>query len=163
MTAEEIRTAQAMAWEASRDCPECKGTGVASRPFWSEVFRRPFRVDVYCRCPMGFLQAGTANPIRCELLQALPQAWDPDKTHPSWSPVPVSRAFPDLPGVGRYMRHGEQAPEVSPVPEAAKQLARAVDPSRPRVPIGPNVAELPPLSPARPAAETYTPRSGAGW
>jgi hypothetical protein len=164
---------RAMAWRDSRGCPECGGKGWARRPFWSVVFGKVWVLEVYCRCPMGFLRAGDEGRMkpegeavarcRCEFLQALPHAWNPALQFHAWSPTPGSREWPDDPAVGRYLGFGEEAPRPSAPAAAAGRLAEEITSRKPRrsvpIPAAPNVAELPPVVPA--AAEA--PRNGSGW
>lgn len=105
----------------SRDCPECRGTGLARRRTVMAGFPWNLAVCLYCRCPLGrYLldrdQTSEAPPCYDDL-QALPELWSNRVSHASWSDRPAARARqafePNEFGV-RYLRPGERKKDRPP-------------------------------------------------
>lgn len=107
---------QAMA--ASRNCPECAGTGYAVRPWWHAAHDREYQVSMFCLCRYGEWLAenfaakgeGAAEATRdmktrTRRLIQYPELWDHsverlrDSRWPiCWPLNPVPRPWPIEPG-----------------------------------------------------------------
>lgn len=143
----------ARAAAASRDCPECKGSGWASRRAAWHSLPRPFVVDLFCRCPLGrWRKAHDPDPRRNhDDLQARPQLWDSRLTHPTWRDRPTEPDVDidaDCAGKWRYLGVDEPAPQpIAATRDIVAPAGRKFDPA-----LGP----LPPFveapAPAQPPA-----------
>lgn len=82
---------------ASRDCPECNGSGMASRRVRVQFRPSGFPVDLYCRCSYGrslISQAIALGAVCTDDLQARPELWRDDVSHATWSNEPSVSTVP---------------------------------------------------------------------
>ena len=120
--------AQVEARERSRDCPECRGTGWAQRFVLWHSIRRPFAVDLFCRCAYGrWHKAHDPDEIRDhDDLQAQPELWNPTMTFAGWAPRPIVPDLvidPDCEGRWRYLGLDEPTPRAIRPADLADALA----------------------------------------
>jgi hypothetical protein len=124
--------------EASRDCPECKGSGWAKRQAQWHSMARPFTVTLFCRCPLGaWRHAHDPDPRRNhDALQARPEIWDARLSHPTWTDRPIAPDVDvdaDCEGLWHYLPPGGVPTDPArTVREMAVAVAREMDHAKAR-------------------------------
>jgi hypothetical protein len=132
--------AEMTAIERSAGCPECDGGGWAHRLGYWHSIPRPFRLDLFCRCPAGRFRK--ENDVELQIndrkrkhddLQANPDLWLPGLSHPTWSDVPCGHDMeidPECAGLWWYADPSEP----SPAPIIPAEIAGRAVPATPSSP-----------------------------
>lgn len=114
-----VNPEQVKAATASHECPECNGTGWATRrAYWPSFDWMP-TVDMFCRCPHGRWRRindpdlAQGKPRNHDDLQAHPELWNSEIGFSLWSARPTNPDvdIEDMAGQWRYLKPGEAAPE----------------------------------------------------
>jgi hypothetical protein len=118
--------------EASKDCPECRGTGWAQRRAKWHSIERPFLLNMTCRCPLGLWRSAHDEEGEFDSLQANPDIWDAELSHRTWTDRVIDspcRTAVGSEGKWHYLKPGDLAPPtIASVREMAIQTARDMAP-----------------------------------
>lgn len=124
-----------------QDCPECGGSGMATRcALWHSI-KNAFYLKLFCRCELGsYLKANDPDMLKpnqkrnYDDLQARPELWIAGLSHASWSRKPVEPDVdiePECVGKWRYIVPGEQTPPAFTLRAVVPQLVKAPPARRP--------------------------------
>jgi hypothetical protein len=117
---ERVDPEQVKAAIASHGCPECDGTGWATRRAHWPLFDWMLVVQMFCRCPHGRWRRANdrdvaeGRPRNYDDLQARPELWNQNLSFPSWGNRP---SRPDVEmeettiGQWRYLDPHDPTPE----------------------------------------------------